>query len=268
MEFLLPQSASPAPRPSPFRSPHPPPRPRGRGCRWRAWPRVPRRRPTPESMSPAAPSRCPYGPHPRPCLRRRPRPDAPDGADLLPSSASSGRTPPPACTAACRSAPVRLTRGVVRLAGRRDPLHRARRGPGVPGGRLRAGTGRHRSAVGGESDGVEVRVLPETGAGGAAERGAPEPQGDVDPVDVASGEASALPAGLRLDLVDPGRRRVRRLRRVPGPRGRGSRTGVMTAAAKAASAANSALVPLGAVEIPPSPPRRPGRSSPPCAAPT
>lgn len=110
----------------------------------------------------------------------------------------------------------------------------------------------------GESDGVEVRVLPETGSGGAAERGAPEPQGgrgapepqtDVDPVDVASGEVSALPAGLRLDLVDPGEEGVTEGAE-PAEGAEGPRTGVMTAAAKAASAANSALVPLGAVEIP------------------
>ncbi|MDN3286325.1 peptidoglycan recognition protein [Streptomyces thermocarboxydus] len=58
----------------------------------------------------------------------------------------------------------------------------------------------------GESDGVEVRVLPEAG----------EPE-DVDPVDAGSGEGASggegagdagevttLPAGMRLDLVDPG----------------------------------------------------------------
>ncbi len=107
----------------------------------------------------------------------------------------------------------------------------------------------------GESDGVEVRVLPETGSGesggsgGAVERGAPEPQGDVDPVDVTSGEVSALPAGLRLDLVDPGEEGATEGAE-PAEGGEGPRTGVMTAAAKAASAANSALVPLGAVEIP------------------
>ncbi|MGA5121036.1 peptidoglycan recognition protein family protein [Streptomyces pseudogriseolus] len=103
----------------------------------------------------------------------------------------------------------------------------------------------------GESDGVEVRVLPEKGSGGAAERGAPEPQGDVDPVDVASGEVSTLPAGLRLDLVDPGEEEGAEVAEGAGTEGgEVPRTGVMTAAAKAASAANSALVPLGAVEIP------------------
>ncbi|MFZ4155770.1 peptidoglycan recognition protein family protein [Streptomyces pseudogriseolus] len=104
----------------------------------------------------------------------------------------------------------------------------------------------------GESDGVEVRVLPETGSGesgGAVERGAPEPQGDVDPVGVTSGEVSALPAGLRLDLVDPGEEGAIEGAE-PAEGAEVPRTGVMTAAAKAASAANSALVPLGAVEIP------------------
>ncbi|MFF5345619.1 peptidoglycan recognition protein [Streptomyces althioticus] len=128
----------------------------------------------------------------------------------------------------------------------------------------------------GESNGVEVRVLPEPDSG--------EPE-DVDPVDTEAdegasggegagegagegvGEVSTLPAGMRLDLVDPGETE-------PGEPGEpaesgesgeseGSRegtggadpaeeprTGVMTAAARAVSAANSALVPLGATRIP------------------
>ncbi|MBT3168159.1 peptidoglycan recognition protein [Streptomyces sp. Vc74B-19] len=158
-----------------------------------------------------------------------------------------------------------------------------------------AASGRVRGATAplwvGESNGVEVRVRPETGgpeAGGAeaggAEAGdpvggAPEPDaeaGDVDPVDVGSGDAGSgavgagdtgageagageagagggdappLPAGMRLDLVDPGEAEPDEA----APSGSGAeapRTGVMTAAAKAASAANSDIVPLGATEIP------------------
>ncbi|NEC50400.1 peptidoglycan recognition protein [Actinospica acidiphila] len=115
----------------------------------------------------------------------------------------------------------------------------------------------------GESNGVEVRVLPEP------ESGEPE---DVDPVDTESGEGvsggegagedagevSTLPAGMRLDLVDPGEAQTGGSAE-PEESGEGTggaepaeepRTGVMTAAAKAASAANSALVPLGATRIP------------------
>ncbi|MDX3415607.1 peptidoglycan recognition protein [Streptomyces sp. MD20-1-1] len=164
----------------------------------------------------------------------------------------------------------------------------------------------------GESDGVEVRVLPTAG----------EPD-DADPVDTGSGEGvsgdagevSTLPAGMRLDLVDPGEAEAGESAggAEPVERGEGAepaegaepvggaepaegaeppegaepaepaepagpaegaepaepagpaegaepaepaegaeepRTGVMTAAAKAASAANSALVPLGATRIP------------------
>ncbi|MFC8834188.1 peptidoglycan recognition protein [Streptomyces griseoincarnatus] len=134
----------------------------------------------------------------------------------------------------------------------------------------------------GESDGVEVRVLPEPDAG--------EPE-DVDPVGPGAdegasggegaGEVSTLPAGMRLDLIDPGEAEPGESaggaepraelgesaegpepQAEPGESAEGAegaepaegaevpRTGVMTAAAKAASAANSALVPLGATQIP------------------
>ncbi|GGQ72450.1 hypothetical protein GCM10010267_39430 [Streptomyces griseorubens] len=119
----------------------------------------------------------------------------------------------------------------------------------------------------GESNGVEVRVLPEPDSG--------EPE-DVDPVDAeadegvsgeegtgegageGAGQVSTLPAGMRLDLVDPGEAESEESEESEGS-GEGTggaepaeepRTGVMTAAAKAASAANSALVPLGATQIP------------------
>ncbi|MFI8207165.1 peptidoglycan recognition protein [Streptomyces sp. NPDC085937] len=143
-----------------------------------------------------------------------------------------------------------------------------------------AASGRVRGATAplwvGESNGVEVRVRPEageteTGETETREPGgeAPEPDaeaGDVDPVDVGSGDTDsgvvgageagtggdtppALPAGMRLDLVDPGDAEPAEAA-PPGSGAEAPRTGVMTAAAKAASAANSDIAPLGATEIP------------------
>ncbi|MFH8762950.1 peptidoglycan recognition protein [Streptomyces althioticus] len=139
---------------------------------------------------------------------------------------------------------------------------------------LEAASGKTRGATAplwvGESNGVEVRVLPEPDSG--------EPE-DVDPVDAeadegvsgeegtgegageGAGQVSTLPAGMRLDLVDPGEVEPEESGGSEGSEGSGEgtggaepveepRTGVMTAAAKAASAANSALVPLGATRIP------------------
>ncbi|MFI5572033.1 peptidoglycan recognition protein [Streptomyces sp. NPDC051740] len=84
----------------------------------------------------------------------------------------------------------------------------------------------------GESDGVEIRVLPEPGEGVG--------EGEVTGVDEpGAGDHSVLPPGLRLELVDPGDEALE-----------GPRTGVMSAEATAASAANSALAPLGTLEIP------------------
>jgi hypothetical protein len=76
----------------------------------------------------------------------------------------------------------------------------------------------------GDSDGVEVRVEP------AADRGS---------------TAQPLPAGLRLELVDPGKE--------PPPQGApadGPRTAKLSPGAAAASAVNAQLAPLGATEIP------------------
>ncbi|MEU0286298.1 N-acetylmuramoyl-L-alanine amidase [Streptomyces sp. NPDC006147] len=143
-----------------------------------------------------------------------------------------------------------------------------------------AASGRVRGATAplwvGESNGVEVRVRPEAGETDAGEPadGAPEPDAeagdvdpvDVDPVDVGSGDAGsgaveadeavaggggvpALPAGMRLDLVDPGDAEPAEAVS-SGSGAEAPRTGVMTAAAKAASAANSDIAPLGATEIP------------------
>ncbi|MFF5160650.1 peptidoglycan recognition protein [Streptomyces sp. NPDC000348] len=115
----------------------------------------------------------------------------------------------------------------------------------------------------GESDGVEIRVRPEPGEGGAGEGGAGEggageggaEENGVDESEVGqsgvreaglgepegggAGDHAVLPSGLRLELVDPGDEAPE-----------GPRTGVMSAGATAASAANSALAPLGTLEIP------------------
>ncbi|MER6625154.1 peptidoglycan recognition protein [Streptomyces sp. NPDC000931] len=121
----------------------------------------------------------------------------------------------------------------------------------------------------GESDGVEIRVLPEPGEDegegtevdepgeeegedmGADEpgeeegegMGADEPgeeEGEGTGADEPGGDDhSVLPSGLRLELVDPGDEALE-----------GPRTGVMSAEVAAASAANSALAPLGTLEIP------------------
>ncbi|MFD7690841.1 peptidoglycan recognition protein [Streptomyces sp. NPDC059781] len=92
----------------------------------------------------------------------------------------------------------------------------------------------------GESDGVEIRVLPEPGEGEGVDEGVDEGVGEVTGVDEpGGGDHSVLPSGLRLELVDPGDEVLE-----------GPRTGVMSAEATAASAANSALAPLGSLEIP------------------
>ncbi|WP_369276209.1 N-acetylmuramoyl-L-alanine amidase [Streptomyces sp. R11] len=114
----------------------------------------------------------------------------------------------------------------------------------------------------GESDGVEVRVTPEaTEAAGPRPTGEPE-KASEEPEDGVGGSgddttarpeaASTLPAGLRLELVDPGD---------PAPAQGGDTAGaprpgtlnpetVETAESLAASAANVDLAPVGAAEIP------------------
>ncbi|MFC8423745.1 peptidoglycan recognition protein [Streptomyces sp. NPDC057236] len=134
----------------------------------------------------------------------------------------------------------------------------------------------------GESDGVEIRVLPEPGGDEGGDTGVDGPGGDeggdtgvdgpgedeggdtgvdgpgedeggdtgVDGPGEDEGEDTGvdgpgvddhpvLPSGLRLELVDPGDEALE-----------GPRTGVMSAEVAAASAANSALAPLGTLEIP------------------
>ncbi|WP_409058060.1 N-acetylmuramoyl-L-alanine amidase [Streptomyces sp. SYP-A7185] len=85
----------------------------------------------------------------------------------------------------------------------------------------------------GDSDGVEIRVRGEAAQHRGAER---------SPRDLAG---QALPAGLRLELVDPGAE--------PPPQGsvpEGPRAPALTAETAAASAVNADLAPLGAAVIP------------------
>ncbi|WP_030672697.1 peptidoglycan recognition protein [Streptomyces sp. NRRL B-1347] len=117
----------------------------------------------------------------------------------------------------------------------------------------------------GDSDGVEVRVRAlaaerSTGARAGEPGDAPAPVGDA-PVPVgdtpapvgdadggrgpAGGSPGLLPAGLRLELVDPGAE--------PPPGGTPAdapRANTMTAEAAASSAVNADLAPLGALTIP------------------
>ncbi|MFH0519796.1 N-acetylmuramoyl-L-alanine amidase [Streptomyces sp. M41] len=118
----------------------------------------------------------------------------------------------------------------------------------------------------GESDGVEVRVTAEVVPVRAADTGTdgqgPSPTPSADPTAGASGGsevASPLPAGLRLELVDPGEAAP-----APGDPAGAPRPGSLTAETgetaetlgassavdAAASAANVGLAPLGAAEIP------------------
>ncbi|GAA0638641.1 hypothetical protein GCM10009535_14030 [Streptomyces thermocarboxydovorans] len=136
-----------------------------------------------------------------------------------------------------------------------------------PGSEERA-SGRVRGATAplwvGESDGVEVRVRA-AGVAGADE--------DASGADRSGGDVEALPAGLRLDLIDPGSDPAADAASdegaasdesaasdegaasgegaaAPPPAADESRTGTLTAAEKAVSRANAGLAPLGATEIP------------------
>ncbi|MFJ7078282.1 peptidoglycan recognition protein [Streptomyces sp. NPDC098781] len=99
----------------------------------------------------------------------------------------------------------------------------------------------------GESDGVEVRVIPE-----AAEPRPDEGPKDGDDTSVDPTAIAPLPDGLRLELVDPGDPAT--APSDPGPRpgslNPGTAGAAGTAEALAAAAANSELAPLGAAEIP------------------
>ncbi|WP_217213221.1 peptidoglycan recognition protein [Streptomyces sp. AC550_RSS872] len=124
----------------------------------------------------------------------------------------------------------------------------------------------------GESDAVEVRVTPETQPGTETETVRPRPTDEPEDgeeageeVGVEDGEesggddstaapddAATLPAGLRLELVDPGEAAPVK----GGDSGGATRPGslktetVETAEALAASGANAELAPIGAAEIP------------------
>ncbi|WP_405583522.1 N-acetylmuramoyl-L-alanine amidase [Streptomyces sp. NBC_01092] len=103
----------------------------------------------------------------------------------------------------------------------------------------------------GESDGVQVRVTPES----AEPRPEEGPEGgDDSAVDPAA--VTALPAGLHLELVDPGGPAPAQGEPGPALGEPGPRPGslnpdtVGAADSLAASAANAELAPLGAAEIP------------------
>ncbi|MFF8810408.1 peptidoglycan recognition protein family protein [Streptomyces omiyaensis] len=91
----------------------------------------------------------------------------------------------------------------------------------------------------GDSDGVEIRVRAE-----AAEDGSPHSPERAG----RDGAAPPLPAGLRLELVDPGEEPAAA---APGPATRVmAPPAALTAAEAAATSANSQLAPYGAAEIP------------------
>ncbi|CAL9464513.1 peptidoglycan recognition protein family protein [Streptomyces sp. enrichment culture] len=91
----------------------------------------------------------------------------------------------------------------------------------------------------GESDGVEIRVQG-VGAGESA--------GHREEGDRTAGAEAALPSGLRVELVDPGRADDTPTRgAVPAD---APQTGPLSPEVAAASRANAGLAPLGATEIP------------------
>ncbi|MFF7446131.1 MULTISPECIES: N-acetylmuramoyl-L-alanine amidase [unclassified Streptomyces] len=101
----------------------------------------------------------------------------------------------------------------------------------------------------GESDGVEVRVR----AVAHPQEGAVEGAGEEARGESRAAGAAALPSGLRLELVDPGRAAPERHAPAGGTRAVGGPLGGESTAASAvnaASAANAGLAPLGALEIP------------------
>lgn len=144
---------------------------------------------------------------------------------------------------------------------------------GADPGSAERSTGRVRGATAplwvGDSDGVEVRVTAGSGhgthgkdddtgtdrdagtatdVGSDTDAGAAAGRGAAAGAVTASGSTGDLPAGMRLELVDPGIE--------PPPGGAPldpPRLGPMTAQVTAASAANADLAPLGALEIPAEP---------------
>ncbi|MEV8598053.1 peptidoglycan recognition protein [Streptomyces sp. NPDC052012] len=108
----------------------------------------------------------------------------------------------------------------------------------------------------GESDGVEIRVQAEPEPSGADSGTAPGTASGTASGEARTGEAAgALPAGLHLELIDPGAdpapaEAPAAAAPPPGTAADESRTGVMTAEETAVSEANAGLAPLGATEIP------------------
>ncbi|MFR0352976.1 peptidoglycan recognition protein family protein [Streptomyces sediminimaris] len=122
--------------------------------------------------------------------------------------------------------------------------------PGTP----ERGSGRVHGATAplwvGDSDGVEVRIRAEAAPRTAPRTATPAPGTRAAP------PASALPSGLRLELVDPGGKAEgeggAQAAPYAAPAGvpRPGALGAGAAEERAASAANAGLAPLGATEIP------------------
>ena len=197
VDSLLPRSASPARPPSPFRSP----------CsrrRRRPRPRRPPAAADAPAPSPAAPSRCPSS-------ALAPATAALGGAAaagqglaaarrhaLLPGRRRLGRPGPPNCTAGSRSAPAPT--GTGHWSGWQDVETHNDDTPPTPappsatsGRRAR----RHRPAVG-------RRLRRRRGARHAARADRRTAPRDRAGPPRSSAARHALPAGLRLELVDPG----------------------------------------------------------------
>ncbi|MEV6358456.1 peptidoglycan recognition protein family protein [Streptomyces hydrogenans] len=104
----------------------------------------------------------------------------------------------------------------------------------------------------GDSDGVEIRVRAEEGAPDGTGEGAPDSttEGAAERAPKARTVTAPLPAGLRLELVDPGEEPA--TAPAPGTRAMAP-PAVLTAAEAAASSANSQLAPYGSTEIPAAP---------------
>ncbi|MBO0651704.1 peptidoglycan recognition protein [Streptomyces triculaminicus] len=183
--------------------------------------RRPDRRPGLHPLAAARAARAARPPQPR----RRPAragPAAPEGGSLLPRRHRLGRRRQGAEGPGPGAHPPGGRQGVVGLAGRRDPRRRPPR-PALARGPRRHPARIHRPLWVGACDAVEVRVRQEAATGRAP--------------------APPLPAGLRVELVDPGKdpaasRPARRAAPLPAEED------------NAASAANLPLAPLGATEIP------------------
>ncbi|WP_370259055.1 N-acetylmuramoyl-L-alanine amidase [Streptomyces sp. V4I8] len=103
----------------------------------------------------------------------------------------------------------------------------------------------------GESDGVEVRVTAEPAGPRPTDGPEDEVRGGGDDSTAHPEGAATLPAGLRLELVDPGEPAPEKVDPAGAPRpGSLNPETVETAEVLAASGANAELAPVGAAEIP------------------